>query len=458
MVSKLFLSAAALGLLAGAFAQKPIVPTAVQGVKIEPVRFAKARIVNGRAVKAGPWIKVQQTPTINSPGFVSYDASEVDSAGNPVNDRWGNPVTDLAAGSRWFFGTAYQNSFAVNDMTVAPGYAGRTTEIDAFSFYWGTDTSGGDVQCYVALFTAEDFGETDAGSGGTDPGFDNAYDGIIWDFGVQTKNSGFFFAAVGNLTGSGLFHQMPMDGRGATLMILGEAIDPDTGAITISSGQPMLWGTDRLDGSSTNPSFQNEFQWDDDNPVDAMHTAPDEFYSYAFGLQTDPLGAMTSYFSNQAVLRANTATVSFGSNQTGTVLDTHESDNVYFTNDRGIVPNFALDPPTIVWGLGGADLLGETFVQIDILSEAKANKGGIRQIIELRDQAAEAWVVLGSTTENLSNGTDTVKTRTVTGAAVMAAIETDGTVEVRTRYRPTLPLANPAYTVSNDQIEVVLTR
>lgn len=460
MVSKLFLTAAALGLMAGAIAQKPIVPQAIAGRKIEPVRFAKAKIVNGKAYKAGPWINVQNKPTINSPSYVAYDAIEVDASGNTVNDRWGNPVTDLGAGSRWFFGPDYQNSFAVNDMTVANGYAGKTSELDSFAFYWGITGDTGDVQCYVALFTAEDFGETDAGTGGVDPAYDNAYDGILWDFGPQTKNSGFFSLALGDLTGSGLSHQLPMDGRGAVLMVLADAINGD-GSLVISTGQPMLWGTDRLDGSSTNPSFQNEFQWDDDFPVDGTHTAPDEFYSYAFGLQTDPLGATVGMFSNTQALHAASAAVQFGINQTGTPADTHTSDDTYFSNDRGITPGLAFDPPTITWTMdGAADRVGVTFSQLDILIEARTTKVGIRQIIEARDQDAggEPWIVLGVTTETLGNGTDTTHTRSTTTNVNSYVEDADGTVEIRTRYRPTLPLFNPNYSIKVDHLVAHLTK
>ncbi|MCG3126695.1 MAG: hypothetical protein CHACPFDD_01547 [Phycisphaerae bacterium] len=192
--------------------------------------------------------------------------------------------------ARWFFGTAYNNSFCANDMTMGcDDCDGTVSERIQYAWFWGPcPLQGGIAPCLIAVWTAEDWLDcaAPAYSGST-------YSGVLYNFGSITCNTGYYFTDVTDLCDFGLFHQLPADGSGAYLIVLSNGTSG--GFIVLSeNGQPMLWGTKSVD-------FQGPKQYDDDNPKDAVHNFADstlggECYDYTFGVCPDPLGACITLY------------------------------------------------------------------------------------------------------------------------------------------------------------------
>ncbi|MCG3128848.1 MAG: hypothetical protein CHACPFDD_03744 [Phycisphaerae bacterium] len=194
--------------------------------------------------------------------------------------------------ARWFFGTAYNNSFCANDMTMGcDDCDGTVSERIQYAWFWGPcPLQGGIAPCLIAVWTAEDWLDcaAPAYSGST-------YSGVLYNFGSITCNTGYYFTDVTDLCDFGLFHQLPADGSGAYLIVLSNGTSG--GFIVLSeNGQPMLWGTKSVD-------FQGPKQYDDDNPKDAVHNFADstlggECYDYTFGVCPDPLGACITLYGS----------------------------------------------------------------------------------------------------------------------------------------------------------------
>jgi hypothetical protein len=302
--------ALALALVAGALAPlaqaqivaprptREAVPNAA-GTKVTPHSVAKARLVNGQPVIIGEWQRYMGTTSApDVPDTVYFDCYEADPTGLPTGfctsgcTQAGNCP---AAGptSRWYFGTGYTNPFHINDMTILPAAANAQSTKTRFAWQWGV---GASRDMFVAVFTSETFRDCATGL----PATEGDFDGVVYAFAPQAGGGGYFYADNDLSTNPGVFHQMPADGSGAYVIILANAQDPVTGALTIDNTlgtQPMLWGT----GEDEVPAdgrvgTQTEFNWDDDFPVDAMHTI-DECYSSIIGqgVCPDPWGGMMMF-------------------------------------------------------------------------------------------------------------------------------------------------------------------
>lgn len=265
-------------------------PTLVQPRQIAGVQYE----MDGTLRQTTPWMAYAGDGLRPGPCPVCFDSLELDGGfpGFPTDGAAGGGYDpDCGMGSaRWFFEPTYCNLYAVNDLTVAPGQAGARADRAAFAWYVepNRDLS---QRCTVLLFTAEDFDETCAG-----PPSAGGFPGVIYEFLLPPDAGGYLFSHV-NLGGTGLFHQMPLDGCGAVRFIIADHFDPRTGEIVPFSrrAQPMLWGTKNPDG--TNPSRQGPIQWNDDAPADGVHTAPDECYDHSYGVCPDPLGLAVSFYA-----------------------------------------------------------------------------------------------------------------------------------------------------------------
>lgn len=219
--------------------------------------------------------------------LLCFDCFEPDASGVPTECY---SIDCGRGGARWYFGTAFNNSFAANDMTMGcDDCDGTASERVEFTWYWGPCGHFADP-CYVAIFTAENWADCayPAYKGST-------YSGVIYNFGAITCNTGPYFADVSDLCDFGLFHQLPADGSGAYLIMLSNGTSG--GHIVLSTGgQPMLWGTKSVD-------YQGPKQYDDDNPKDGVHNYIEvslggECYDYTFGVCPDPLGASIAFYGS----------------------------------------------------------------------------------------------------------------------------------------------------------------
>lgn len=413
MTSKILVATAALGMIASsAFAQKNLSLTG-PGTRIEPIRVAKARLVNGQVKIIGNWKTLNERPAVLSTMHLGiFDAAEQQAAdGFPTGLRYGidnsTGAGNPAEGSRWWFGPDYGNTAACGNFTVKKGYKGLTSDI--LGFQWaqtdgdGDGITGGDTYpTLIAVFTAEDFDDTGAG-----PAFDNAFDGVVYDFGDVPDagpTGGYYFAGVIEIAGAGLFHQMPADGTGAVLWLHGT--DDGFGGFALNTTgivQPMLWGSEAAGTFPASPGTRSEWQWDDDNPRDGSWSAPAELYSYAFGISPDPLGAAIGFYGHDAVVVPDEvvfANANTSPPPAGGAAEVEEDDNTYAEATRGFAPSLIEDVPKINCTGGNADYAavrttsgGPGYATGKVNVVAKADKA-IRLRTYIQNKVNSAYVLI----------------------------------------------------------------
>lgn len=305
--------------IAGSF-DRPELQTVLVDQRATPVRIAQLDPADGKMVAATPLTPYFGGPAPRAMPFAAYDLFEgyLDTDGDGVPDTYGPSGAPwdnvpgctgaIPLGLRWFFGAAYNNSFASNDMLVPnPAAWGCCAEWLDFSFSWNGDGIGGPLELAIVVFTTEAW----AGCAALvpDDGVGSEYPGVLYDFGPL--GPGAFFSNI-LLAGTGLCHTIPVDGAGGVHMYIASYIDVDgvpgpddidgSGGFSLgdlvipvppAAGQPMLWGA----GADEVPpdgrcGDQDADQYDDDAPSSLTHfPLLAECYSYAFGFCPDPLGA-----------------------------------------------------------------------------------------------------------------------------------------------------------------------
>lgn len=257
-----------LAVIAGHAAGKELRPVE-RGVAVTPLKVASVRIEGGQPI-FGPW-QEYRAPVAGCYGAEHFDAFDPDQTGAP-EDEDGCGL----GGTRWFFGPSYCTGGAVNDLVTS--VAGAQSTHTNFAWYWTCGQTRTE-RCIIVVVTGEDFSEDCEG-------FGKALPGVAYDFGELACNPGSYYYSNVDLTESGLFHTMPLDGAGwyQVQYFRGVSGEPATCA------QPILWGT-----SVHRPGAQGPTQYNDDNPRDGIFQVPQECYAYAFGLCPDPLGAMHSF-------------------------------------------------------------------------------------------------------------------------------------------------------------------
>jgi hypothetical protein len=247
------------------------------GIRVTPIWVAPAQMVDGKVVLGEkiPYTAPVQTGYCPSFGSGSYyDGFEGTDLGVPTDTVCG------LGGSRWFFGTTYNNGAATNDM-IPDGPGGQAEQVN-FGWYWGAcpinDNGDGTADCVVIVFTGTTWDDC--------AGFDGGYDGVAYGFGALTCDPGFYYYTNVDLTGSGLFHELA-DASWYQIIYQSNGGLADT-------AQPMLWGPDSTLGKDL-PGATDANEWDDDNPADGAYDPNTECYDYAFGICPDPLGAMIEF-------------------------------------------------------------------------------------------------------------------------------------------------------------------
>jgi len=257
-----------------ASAEKPDAQMLGNGIEVTPQRIAG---IDRNFQLTTPWIEYgTQWPGLCDQDL-AFDCYEPDETGFPVDV---DPGCGLGS-SRWFYGSSYCNMFITNDMADV-----NVTSPDAltvgYAWFWYVEGAGSSEDCYVVVFTAEDFDDTCAG-----PAAANYYDGVIIGYGVLDSGAGagYYYTTPVDLCDAGLALTLPADGAGAYECILANGYDT-TYIYMATCAQFMLWGTD-----DNRPGTSGIIQWDDDNPIDGFHSAPDECYDLTHSCP-DPLGAM----------------------------------------------------------------------------------------------------------------------------------------------------------------------
>lgn len=274
----------ALGGLFANGAPPETLPVAAQAVRLQPLRLAAFHIdETGAAVIDGEWTNYDASVR-GAPSQLAFDCFEPDSSGAPTDGRYGQDC-GLNAG-RLYFGPAYRNPYAVNDMFAALGTQGLLADRAAFAWSWQVTGPGSSERCMVAVSTAEDFDYSCAG-----PPFSGQYPGVLYDFGILQANqhNEYYYANV-FIGGTPLRHQLPFDGAGAYAIFLARD-QIFNQLVPATSAQPMLWST-----KPGNPSQQGPPQWNDDNPPDGFHSPPFECAIMPPNCP-GPLGAMLALYT-----------------------------------------------------------------------------------------------------------------------------------------------------------------
>ena len=220
-----------------------------------------------------PWYEVDNSGGIaqlcgQDPAFDEFEGARSATGGaadpatpsdgdDPPNGCEGyDPFCDIAAtgdcaaggGYRFFFGSGFQAPMIVNDMVVEPGTEGGFSDRVQFAWYWSVGGPTTSEQCFIAVFTAEDFSDNCL-----DPASSNGFDGVVFDFGVLGSGRGYYWTDA-ELCLSGLFVDHPVDGAGAYTLIAAKDYDPVAGTFTPPTGaQFMLWGL-KADSPGEEPS------------------------------------------------------------------------------------------------------------------------------------------------------------------------------------------------------------
>ncbi len=356
MTSRILVATAALGLLATTAMAQRTLSLARPGTELRPLRIARSEIVNGQPKIVGPWIDLGNvhSQALGAMWLGVFDAAEQKSDATPTGKRYGADNSlgsnSVPEGSRWFFGggNGVGETSTVGNLTVKPGYNGLNGDVLGMQWFEEDANGNGVVDNYhlvIQVFTAEDFDTTNTG-----PAFSNPYSGVALDFGDVPDvgaTGGYYYAGVIDLGANGLANQMPMDGSGALIWLLG-TLDGSGNFVQNTTGlaQPMLWGCEAAGAFPASPGTRTDLQWDDDNPRDGTWTAGEE-YSYAYGLQPDPLGIAIGWYGHVAVVMPDTVTFTFAQNTSGGAAEAAEDDNQYVIAKRGFSPSLGVDVPQI---------------------------------------------------------------------------------------------------------------
>jgi len=177
---------------------------------------------------------------------------------------------------RWFFGPSYNNPFTVGENDAeSNGEADRAQ----FGWFWFCGHTGTE-DCYIAIFTGDTHDNTCGAAY-------NLIDGVVFGFGPLNCNpAGYYYTDVCGLIDLGV--PITTYTNGVDGAVVAKAFDGET--LTLGHGQLMLWGENSGNGDLAGE--HDDISYDDDAPVDGVHTPFTECYSYAFGICPDPLHHM----------------------------------------------------------------------------------------------------------------------------------------------------------------------
>jgi hypothetical protein len=227
-IAALAIAGTALPTLAdGSPADKGLVIEQATPQRAEPYRVRGVRWVNGKVIPTTEWIPYKGGQGgVAIPNAYAFDAYEGVST-VPTDDNPPNGNRYLLSYVPGQFDLKAPNR--VCDMVVADGFAGATSEYVDIIFY--SKVAGAEFN--YALFTAETI-DMEC----TEPVASDVYDGVEIGFAAA---AGFWYSNV-DLTGTGLFWQLPMDGSGAYIIEMNDGLNGNGDPIP-ANGQTGLWGT-----------------------------------------------------------------------------------------------------------------------------------------------------------------------------------------------------------------------
>ncbi|MCC6228599.1 MAG: hypothetical protein IT432_05160 [Phycisphaerales bacterium] len=264
---------------------KPPVQVADLGAHIKPEFAAQARLVNGKVVKVGEWISLDSTvSTRGAMGvYASFDCfglymSDL-SYMNFYNGGYGSSYADPRSpgadqntggcgigGSRYYFGTTYNNPIQVDDVQSNTCFDFGGGNIDGYDwgFFWGGSTRA----CLMAVFTSNDDMSC---ANVSDPLANNYNSGVIFGWSALPPSAPYYYHASfeGVFSTNGIVCPSAAPG-GSYLWMIGNEYDDVNNIFYYDSTdgtQLMLWGTGEDTGEAYRAGTQGPDGWDDDAPT-----------------------------------------------------------------------------------------------------------------------------------------------------------------------------------------------
>ena len=281
-----------------------------EGKMIVPLRMGRLT-ADGTVDK---WINFDDQPKRGNQYCLVFDCFEPDGGmpGAPTGfDTCGmeDGSNNESGGNRWYFDA--RNSYASNDMEFDPEYAGRYIDRMMWAWKWYVNGPGTGENLKIIFETFEDFDETC--QTGDPNGQGEWLGGVVFYYGYTNSEPDYYLWSDSEDSLWGLdWVQLPLDGAGSYNFWIMSYDDADPNTLYLATcASPVLWGTGtgewpNIDciGRGQGPcpdggfppdgttSHQGIIQWDDDDPADGWHDAPDECYDQSYGVCPDPLGAM----------------------------------------------------------------------------------------------------------------------------------------------------------------------
>lgn len=288
----------------------PPLQPAPAGKKIDPIRLATVRRVDGRLVRTSEWIPYRGNLGPNASTLV-FDCAQVNVE---THELYGGTECGWPDLYRVFFGTSYYAPSLAEDMEFDSRAGGRVISEYDVAWYLGVDTPI-EMSFAIAFFTYNelidrvDCASTSVGVFPDD--FTPASDGVVADFGRLSARRlpPFYYYAI--IDGLNELEMLMPDGRGGTYAQSQLWIDTATQDIAICPGpcSPMFWGTSDDGGIPYRPGTQDiQIYLDDGGGLDTPDGAFDpqiECYEMSNGQCTDPWGNTGAFWIRGLICAAD---------------------------------------------------------------------------------------------------------------------------------------------------------
>ncbi len=350
--SRIVISLALLATSMAALAQAPLKPVST-AIQKDPIAMAAAKIIRGadgklHPVRVGNWIPYVRNVHIAASTGVAYDAYESDFSGTngeAVPAEVYTPYCNSAGSSNrwWTYGGGYYPGWRYNDLPVTAGAVGALSDRVAFAFSVGPLAPVTNFEVFI--YTTENYVKTAGTSttGANDSVARGDYTGVVFNYGLIPISSGGYYYTDADLSTGGLSLQMPMDGNGGILAIMG---DVDANNNITLCGDFVYWG---IKGNNPTPQ-QDGTQWDDDAPADLVFTdgtggTNNELYDYTNWVTCPQIsGIMMAFYypgsgTTTETLAPTSNTVNLGKLSSGNLASLAADDNNAMTVCKFIVPS-----------------------------------------------------------------------------------------------------------------------
>jgi hypothetical protein len=273
----------------------PPVPQTAKPVKVDPIKLATVRRVDGQIVRTSEWIPYTGNSTRET-GTLAFDSFQTDDSHAPVG---GTECGLPGDGYRWYGGADYQSLATAEDMMFdGSQFSGGT--INEYSLAWAYQPQEAyptpDISfvilvfCYEEMIDNTDCSQTSVGVFPDD--FTPVTDGVIANYGQLPL--GFWYSNIAPLNDLGMLFPADSDGTYEQIFLWIDETDNQLYLPPAWMNQ-FLWGTADDGGIPGRPGTNDIQAYIDDNAADVVYDAV-ECYSLLVALCPDPLANMGMFY------------------------------------------------------------------------------------------------------------------------------------------------------------------